>query len=484
MNCPSVSALAVDESAEVVRVSQKWGRPLVRLTQPLSLRCTFCTFLHGVPLSSGNVSKRAPEDIAIRIAQAVACLQAQWYGIAPCVRPGLVLECGARWSQTLAALGESALGESSSMYSLRSLLPDGLPDECCILPTHARLAAECAFVNQLRRIGRDLDGRMAAALEPERLQRASDENAHIVRIDANTQLTLKFTRDLLAKHRYSSPIFCLADSGAKAPRLTVGATKDCKCQQPWNERPPWERYPHVQYTLPSATNLWRSCWLDSEGEASWCLPQLADQRALADELIGLAKHGLEYDLQDYCETMHALLGGCREASAPQDVNFLPAASNNTIDVRTESAEVHLPASGGNCDLVKWNDEHEDSEASVSERSDIDSSVSEDSASESAQGDDSALQLCSESEAEGSQSSELTQDDPWSGLVTPTHLTSGDAPVCETPDKGPAPSFRKTLAVSDHARQLIRSDDECGGMSDKEEDSSLDGIGYTNESECY
>ena len=172
------------------------------------------------------------------------------------------------------------------------------------------------------------------------------------------------------------------------------------------------------------------------------------------------------------------------ASLSQDVTFFLPASSNSIETQTETAEVHLPASGGNDDLVKWSEKHEDPEASINERSVIDSSVSEDSMSERALGDETTLQLCSGSEGERSQSSELTQDDPWSGLVTPTRLTSGDAPLCETPDKVPAPYFRKVPAVSDHARQTLLSDDECWGTSEESEDSSLDGTGHTKEWECY
>lgn len=338
MSYPHLEVAAVDESKEYVVKLERQNKPDVELLEQFSLRCTFCVLLHGETGSTvphcGRSEKqspwphlcpqkgsRPPEDIAIRIAQAVACLYSQWYGKAPCVFPGAVVKYAQDWESIAPLLAcheqENVLdGDLERLYMLLWDLDLQLPcsfvrDEC-VLPWRAQRAAEAAFIKQLVNLKHELEERMLQAWEPEGMQLEKEKDMNIVRVSSSSHLTHDFTQQLLERHGFASPFFSMVPSG-KLPRLTIGATEDCKCQVPWNKRSRWERFPHVEYELPAGTSPWQS--LGQGSESHWLAKGLEGDCALQDELVALEPCISDDDLFSYCMALQTVLSGSREQFA-------------------------------------------------------------------------------------------------------------------------------------------------------------------------
>ena len=141
---------------------------------------------------------------------------------------------------------QKSMSSNHNMHAdvLHELLQNDGPLDSRILPRHALHAAEMAFFGQLHEIKSGLDVRIDKALAPQRLQDAKEQHLGIFRCMGGAPLSFNATQEILQRRGFASPIYALAHS-TKAPRLTIGATGDCKCQTPWNERSQWERLPYV-----------------------------------------------------------------------------------------------------------------------------------------------------------------------------------------------------------------------------------------------
>ena len=320
---PHVPVIAVEESAEIVSSLGGSRLQCCSLKEPLSLRCSFCTFLHGSPGGCPSGVRRPPEDIAVRIAQAVVCLHSLWYGTLPRIYPCTVLRCADVWAK-LDSLLHAHLKDGSLHFNATqiytALWTEG-PEQCCnfipdrcVLPDRARAAAEAAFIEQLISIRADLLKRAEDAMRPEQSQRQAEQDLNIVRVDGHHQLTHHFTQDLITKHGFKCPLYAMLVPG-KMPRLSLGATADCTCCVPWNKRPLWDRTLHVQYVLPPATSPWQSEWT-VDGK-HWLAVGIDGDPALADELIRLEASAGDNELSGYCQAMQALLAGRAVSMTPQ-----------------------------------------------------------------------------------------------------------------------------------------------------------------------
>ncbi len=243
------------------------------LARPLSLRCNFCTYIHGCPLqqatigslpccawyrkgaahSCGKADHRPPEDIAIRVAQAVAVLHTLWHGKRYPLHADLALTCAAKWTEVVQRLLPSTIGQASPGFASEGPEAQWHSDlqfpfasfQSCVLPASVQSAVRLAFISHLVAIKADMDDKECKALEPQRCQEARDRQLRIERLSAfgdPPPLTHEI-QQVLNKYEHASPIFAL-ESSCRQPRLTLGVTSDCKCCVPWNERSKWERLQH------------------------------------------------------------------------------------------------------------------------------------------------------------------------------------------------------------------------------------------------
>lgn len=360
MSYPHLDVAAVDESKEYMLKLERQNKPGVELLEPFSLRCTFCVLLHGKPGSTmplcGRAEKqtagphlcpqkgsRPPEDIAIRIAQAVACLHSQWYGKAPCVLPGAVVKYAQEWEFIAPWLdchgqGNVLEGDLERLYmrlwDFDLLFPCSFVRDDCVLPWRAQRAAEAAFVKQLVDLKHELEERMLQAWEPEGMQLEKEKGMNMARVRSPSHLTHDFTQQLLEKYGFTSPFFSMVSLG-KLPRLTIGATEDCKCQVPWNKRSRWERFPHVDYELPVGISPWQS--LGHGTEIHWIAKGLDGDCVLQDELVALEPCISDDDLFSYCMALQTVLSGGREQFA-LTTSFAAASARE----QSQSNLDHLP----------------------------------------------------------------------------------------------------------------------------------------------
>jgi len=191
-----------------------------------------------------------------------------------------------------------------------------IPDRC-VLPDRAKAAAEAAFIEQLIGIRADLDQRVENARRSEQLQRQAEQDLNIVRVNGYRQFSHHFAQELVTKSGFKSPLYAMVVP-AQMPRLTLGATADCNCCVPWNQRPLWDRTSYTQYVLPPATSPWQSEWT-VDGK-SWLAVGLESDSALAEELIALESNAGDDLLSGYCAAMQALLAGRPVLMRPQPVS--------------------------------------------------------------------------------------------------------------------------------------------------------------------
>jgi len=237
----------------------------------------------------------------------------------------MVLHCGMRWTEIVRMLGKHQGSVPSG--DLLALVYEWDPDtghddvrDVCILPLRARDAAELAFMSRLRDIMRDLDERTERALEPERYQQQQDRDMGIVRVTSVEEPSFHYTQKLLQASRFKSPLFAVV-SPKQPPRLTIGATVDCQCRVPWNEKPQWERLPFVRYQLPPATSPWQSQWDGSQQH--WVALDCDGLGVVSEELATLGQHAEDSDLLDYCICAQRLLSGSRVANLHFPSNSMP-----------------------------------------------------------------------------------------------------------------------------------------------------------------
>ena len=492
-------------------------RPVVELTTPLSLRCTFCTLLHGRPVPDGICRActgsvevhschmgrhRAPEDIALRIAQAVACLRSQWHGTDVFVSPSMVLACGDRWGQIVHLLASHRKG-CGDQFVIHTLFYDPGPDfpfpfvpDACILSPQARHAAESAFISCLKVISQDFDSRLARALEPLARQKEREDTLRITRVSSAGQLSWTFTQDSLKSAGFKSPMFAIV-SPNEQPRVTTGVTEDCECQVPWNQRSAWERLPHAQYELPAATSPWQSRWNASEQSFCWTLSEHASGNALADELVALDRLLDHRALTSYCEALLRVV-----VRGPMTIVADMSASSNTEvgkerQIQPEAAGVDSPALGSapanqntNClmkcaieteegdeDLQSWRSGDSDDTA-TSENGETGHAETEESERGaespcSQEGRPSVVQSGSEHEDAEETSFEVDGEDDgvdWSEGIAPA-----TPPQRPWQDKGTPEKEREPVRLGSSLHDYLPGDNSS--------DDSFECHGYCNESEC-
>jgi len=335
---PSRIELAVPGGrAEVVDDVREWVSQLVNkeqcrpgsasrsLCKPLSLRCVFCTYVHGQPiqdlmddqgLSLGRVRCRAclgsrldhtcekgnhrpPEDVAIHLAQAVTVLCMLWHGVDYRLTASFVWRCASKWRELQEYLdlheaaapppGSASVGGSSKLgghikLDLKFPFHGELLRCSCVLSLQVQHAVSTAFIARVHAVREDLDARVGQAFVQQRLQDAADFRGKVGRLKAGRHelnLTSCQRRELLSKYSYGSPIFALV-APTDPPRMTLAATCDCKCKVPWASRSKWERWQStgagagkrsVTYELPIPTSLWQSGWDGASREHFWELPE-------------------------------------------------------------------------------------------------------------------------------------------------------------------------------------------------------------------
>ena len=209
---PLVDAVLVDASTECItslqKTHHKWitNLPAIQLNEPLSLRCVFCTLLHGPPHGHPHTcardGRKPPEDIALRMAQAVACFYGQCYGKAVRIDADMVIACAHKWDQVKRVLDKHGQQRTDNQTALLyALLAELDAESCrlnsyttCVLRPGAKRAAELAFLGQLREVERDLAKRIEAAMEPERRQEEAEQKLGITRVASLSTLSCSFTQ--------------------------------------------------------------------------------------------------------------------------------------------------------------------------------------------------------------------------------------------------------------------------------------------------
>ena len=452
---PSVDGQVVDDDLEFASslVHPRQERPESAtpiLARPLSLRCVYCTYIHGRPLrflrdTRGLIQGRSrcqgccrhgathvcekgdhrpPEDIAIRLAQAVAVLCTQWHGKRFPLQAGFVLKCGRGWKHMLrytdAMDGVSVLpGSASSARDSACNHPGqialGFPFErflsscSCVLPEQAQTAAQNAFIANVLMMKEDLAARVSRAFAPQRLQQESDFASHVERVSSLCGELAPIRgqmKPLLERHQHSSPI-CAVVASVGPPRPTLSSTPDCNCQAPWHERSKWERWHpecdrdrQVKYQLPCATSPWQSMWDGRLQQYFWVAE--VGETELTDDLRLLSESAGKQALEDHCSWVQARFACCFAEGSQSGVPGKVSSWRCLSEDREESKDTGDRRDG---DIVALSSESESSYAKVGSESEDESSEEEEEAGEE------QLEHTPEVSDESS-GSDSTREEPW------------------------------------------------------------------------
>ena len=230
---------------------------------------------------------------------------------------------------------------------------------------------------------------------------------------------------------FKSPVFAMVVP-RKMPRLTSGATVDCNCYVPWDERPPWDKPLHAQYELPLATspwqshsaacgNFWRAIGIDSDTE-------------LADELIGVEACSDACALLSHCEALQTVLSGGGMSMVIHAGVEQHAQKNGMAKDQAETTGVDAPTLGsaaadqnGNClagcppekeeEVQSWSSgDSEDTAASeTGDSGDMETETSKEEAESASMQGDGQNVVRSEGEQEEQEQSSFEADGEDDGL---------------------------------------------------------------------
>ena len=277
------------------------------------------------------VVQMPPEDVAVRVAQALVMLASLWHGRQYCLVAALVVRCASKWKEMedfLVSLPACSPGPqvnsdklqvpgSASTWGIkvtpelhasdeRFPFDDDLGKRDCVLPSWQQHAAKSCFISYVAAVRQDLLARFHKAFQPQQRQEASDFASRIERTSSARLLTHDERQQVLRKYEFASPIFALV-SDLQPPRLTIGATSDCKCLVPWNQRSLWERScaGQARYELPPRSSLWQSNWAGVSEKHVWTLP-----RSWEHEVRALCMCANEATFTELCKLLLERFGDC------------------------------------------------------------------------------------------------------------------------------------------------------------------------------
>jgi len=459
---PSVGARCADAGKELVTELPNTGS----LARQFSLRCVFCSYVHGSPPFGGRAGHDGhmpPQDVAIRVAQALVVLASLWHGRQHDLDAGLILRCAAQWKRVVKFLDSASCSPhqpagqpAAEMTAQQGPTSDvqfpfdkELGALACVIPLWAQDVAKSCFISYVAAVRQDLHARVSRALHLQGQQEAIDNKSRIERTTGTHCMTQVERRKLLSKYGFASPIFAAVDA-QRPPRLTLAATSDCKCLVPWADRSMWERLCSglVRYELPLRASLWQPIWVSRRGQYVWTFPQRWDDVAKTlHTCIG------KRELTDHCM---ALFGHCccfSDGSGPSmghaqamsvNKSVLQVGCNTSVVMGRDVA----PASGSEGlhpssqltvqtegdiladDLVPWASESDGNGSECSAESAMDSDEQIDKE------DECEVGLWDAEEQEGGESSSESLDvDPVeSGDVCPATPPARYRPAADTAEK--------------------------------------------------
>ena len=215
----------------------------------------FCSYVHGAaPFQScrGNSGCDPPEDVAIRLAQALVVLMSLWHGRQSYLDASLVVMCGSKWMDVVKFQDACEPSSASPCASgLAFPFENEMGRHPCVLLQSAQAVVKVGFIGHVAALQNELKARVSKALELERAQEESERQSCMEQLTSARQLRPGEHQTILARHAFGFPVLALVHS-AEPPRRTLGVTSDCHCLRPWSERSKWERScaGMVRYQLP------------------------------------------------------------------------------------------------------------------------------------------------------------------------------------------------------------------------------------------